>query len=79
MIDELSLGLMPKIIDICYEALLKLKTKGMTILLVEQNTERALEVSEQVCVLKSGRLVWSGTAKTARSDPYLTSTFLGLH
>jgi energy-coupling factor transporter ATP-binding protein EcfA2 len=56
MIDELSLGLMPKIIDQCYTALLKLlRDEGMTVLLVEQNTERALSVADDVCVLESGQ------------------------
>lgn len=79
MIDELSLGLMPKVIDLCYKALLQLRRDGMTILLVEQNTERALSVSDDVCVLESGRAVWQGNAKTAATDPALTSAYLGLH
>ena len=78
MIDELSLGLMPKIIDLCYQALGKLRDEGMTVLLVEQNTERALGVADDVCVLESGRTVWRGTATDARADPSLTHAFLGL-
>lgn len=79
MIDELSLGLMPKVIDLCYRALVALREEGMTILLVEQNTERALGVVDDVCVLESGRMVWSGSATDARNDPNLASTLLGLH
>lgn len=79
MIDELSLGLMPKVIDLCYSALISLRDQGMTILLVEQNTERALGVADDICVLESGRMVWSGTAGAARNDPTLTAAFLGLH
>ena len=79
MIDELSLGLMPKVIDDCYRALLALRQQGMTILLVEQNTERALAVADDVCVLESGRMVWRGSAADARNDPKLTAAFLGLH
>ncbi|MBW2515477.1 MAG: ABC transporter ATP-binding protein, partial [Deltaproteobacteria bacterium] len=40
LVDELSLGLMPKMIDICYEAISELKSKGLTILLIEQSTQR---------------------------------------
>jgi len=79
MIDELSLGLMPKVIDLCYQALQKLREDGLTILLVEQNTDRALSVADQICVLESGRTVWSGSAEDAARDPNLTSAYLGLH
>lgn len=79
MIDELSLGLMPKIIDLCYQALEKLREGGMTVLLVEQNTDRALSVADQICVLESGRTVWRGSAEDAARDPDLASAYLGLH
>jgi branched-chain amino acid transport system ATP-binding protein len=78
LIDELSLGLMPKIIDICYEAITELKNGGLTILLVEQSTQRALEVSDRVCVLESGRVVWHGTRAEARNDSHLIDALLGL-
>lgn len=79
MIDELSLGLMPKVIDQCYQALQLLRSEGMTVLLVEQNTERALSVADDVCVLESGRTVWQGSAIDARNDSSLTAAYLGLH
>jgi branched-chain amino acid transport system ATP-binding protein len=78
LIDELSLGLMPKLIDICYEAISELKKNGLTILLVEQSTQRALEVADHVCVLESGKTVWNGTAETARDSAGLIDTLLGL-
>jgi branched-chain amino acid transport system ATP-binding protein len=79
MIDELSLGLMPKVIDLCYSALQQLRADGMTILLVEQNTDRVLSVADEVCVLESGRTVWQGKADDARNNPDLTAAYLGLH
>jgi len=79
MIDELSLGLMPKVIDLCYQALQTLRGEGMTVLLVEQNTERVLKVADDICVLESGRTVWQGSAEAARQDPDLTAAYLGLH
>ena len=54
LVDELSLGLMPKMVDLCLDALMKLKDEGLSILLVEQNTARALDVADRVCVLSSG-------------------------
>ena len=78
LIDELSLGLMPKIIDLCYEAITELKNNGLTILIVEQSTQRALEVADRVCVLESGKEVWQGTAAKARDNAGLIDALLGL-
>lgn len=79
MIDEISLGLMPKAIELCYRALEVLRREGLTILLVEQNTDRVLRVADDLCVLESGRTVWQGTAAAARQDPTLTAAYLGMH
>lgn len=78
MVDEVSLGLMPKMVDICYQAIRRLKAEGMTVLLVEQSTQRALEISNRVCVLESGRAVWQGDAADARRDPALIEAYLGM-
>jgi branched-chain amino acid transport system ATP-binding protein len=78
LIDELSLGLMPKIIDLCYKAITELKKNGLTILLVEQSTQLALEVADRVCVLESGKEVWQGTAAKARDNAGLIDALLGL-
>ena len=78
MVDELSLGLMPKITAICYEAIMRLKETGLTIVLVEQNTRKALEVADRVCILESGHKVWYGTATEAVANPELTDVFLGI-
>jgi branched-chain amino acid transport system ATP-binding protein len=78
LIDELSLGLMPQVIDLCYEAIAELKTAGLTILLVEQSTQRALEVADNVCVLESGKDVWQGTAAEAGDNAGLIDALLGL-
>lgn len=78
MIDELSLGLMPKVIDLCYESLFRLKKEGLGILLVEQNTNRALSAADDVCVLESGRTVWQGKAVKARGDSRFAEVFLGI-
>lgn len=77
IIDELSLGLMPKNVDICYAALRKLKQDGLAVLLVEQNLSKALESSDRVYVLESGRLVWSGRSEEARANPGLVAAILG--
>jgi branched-chain amino acid transport system ATP-binding protein len=78
LVDELSLGLMPKMIDLCIEALQKLNKEGLAILLVEQNTSRALDLADQVCVLASGRSVFHGPAETARRDVDLLHSYFGI-
>jgi len=78
LIDELSLGLMPKAIDMCYAAIEELKAGGMAILLVEQSTQRALDVADMVTVLESGREVWKGTAGDARRSTDMIDACLGL-
>jgi len=78
LVDELSLGLMPKMVDLCLEALRKLNAEGLAILLVEQNTARALDVAHRVCVMASGRSVFYGTAATARRDVDLLHSYFGV-
>jgi branched-chain amino acid transport system ATP-binding protein len=77
LIDEVSLGLMPRNVDVCYAAIDHLHRDGMTVLLVEQYTTRALEVADTVHVLESGVLAWSGTAAEARAHTALIETYLG--
>lgn len=78
LVDELSLGLMPKVIDVCYAALERLKAQGMAIVIVEQSTQRALEVADEITVLESGRAVWSGTIDDAGNSTEIIDVYLGL-
>jgi len=78
IVDELSLGLMPKIVDECYCVIEKLSAEGIGLILVEQNTERALSVADDVCVLEAGNLIWSGTAKEASNDASLANSLMGI-
>jgi branched-chain amino acid transport system ATP-binding protein len=61
LLDEPSLGLAPVIVNKVFEIISALKQRGVTILLVEQNVERALEISDRGYVLTTGRLELSGT------------------
>ena len=79
IVDELSLGLMPKIVDECYEVLENLKKNNIGILLVEQNSERALSVADDVCVLEAGNNIWSGSAIDAQGNSSLTESLMGIH
>lgn len=77
LIDELSLGLMPKAIDACYDVLQALKADGLSILLVEQNTTRVLDIADQVIVLESGVKSWEGTGAEADGNAALLEAYLG--
>ena len=77
LVDELSLGLMPKMVDLCLDAILQLKAEGLTVVLVEQNTARALDVADSVCVLSSGVVVYNGAASEAQATGSLFATYLG--
>jgi branched-chain amino acid transport system ATP-binding protein len=78
LVDELSLGLMPKMVDLCLQTLVNLKRDGVGILLVEQNTARALDVADYVIVLSSGGVVFRGTVAEARAQHSLFAAFLGM-
>jgi branched-chain amino acid transport system ATP-binding protein len=78
LVDELSLGLMPSMVDLCFHAVLELKSQGLTVLLVEQNTRRALAAADHVVVLVSGRKVYEADGELARRDPAMVDSFLGL-
>jgi branched-chain amino acid transport system ATP-binding protein len=78
LLDELSLGLMPRMVDDCYITLQRLQSEGMTILLVEQNTQKALAVADEVSVLEFGSVAWQGTAEEARQDSSIIEAYIGL-
>lgn len=63
LIDEPSLGLAPKIISEVWKILFKLKEKGLTILLIEQNAKLALDISDYIYILKHGSFTAQGTSK----------------
>jgi branched-chain amino acid transport system ATP-binding protein len=68
-IDEPSLGLAPKVIDQVYEALIRLRDKnGLSLLIVEQSSTRALMVGGRIVMLRSGQVVLEGNARDLRSD-----------
>ncbi len=77
LVDELSLGLMPKMVDECYEVLTQLSAAGVAIMLVEQSTERALSAADHVCVLEAGNVTWQGSATAAHQNKEVIEALLG--
>ena len=78
MIDEASLGLAPIIIESLFESLRRLRSTGLSILLVEQNAIASLAIADRAYVLEHGRVVLSGTASDVRSDERMVSAYLGV-
>jgi len=76
LIDEPSLGLGPLIVDRVYEILRTLRQEGITLLVVEQSTHRALENADRVYVMRSGRIVLDGRS-TELTDKELEHAYFG--
>ncbi len=78
MLDEPSLGLMPKLVTQVFEAVSLLKEEGHTILLVEQNVREALELADRGYILQTGRTIDSGRGKELLGSDIVKKAFLGL-
>jgi len=78
MIDELSLGLAPKITESLFEAIRNINDQGVTILLVEQNVKAALESSDRGYVLENGEIVLSGKSDELIENEAIKKAYLGL-
>jgi branched-chain amino acid transport system ATP-binding protein len=78
MLDEPSLGLAPIMVDEMFRVIEEINRNGVTVLLVEQNTEHALAVAHRGFVLESGRVVLTGTGAELLADPKVREAYLGL-
>jgi branched-chain amino acid transport system ATP-binding protein len=77
MLDEPSLGLAPRLVGEVMQALAQLHQGGLTILLVEQNAQAALEIADRGYVLEAGQLTLQGPARQLLADPELRAAYLG--
>jgi branched-chain amino acid transport system ATP-binding protein len=78
MLDEPSLGLAPIMVEEMFRVIEEINQQGVTVLLVEQNTEHALAIAHRGFVLESGRVVLSGTGAELLADPKVREAYLGL-
>jgi len=78
MLDEPSLGLAPIVIDAVYDAIQELRRDGVTVLLVEQNAERALSVADRAYLISTGQIVFSGTSQEIHSSGNVHEAYFGL-
>ena len=77
LLDEPSLGIAPVLVDQIFEAIGRIREQGMTILLVEQNTRRALAAAQRAYVLVTGEVALSGDAADLAEDPRVQGAYLG--
>jgi branched-chain amino acid transport system ATP-binding protein len=79
LVDEVSMGLMPKLVDQVFEVLQSLNREhGLTILLVEQNARASLEISSRSYVLETGKIQFEGPSPQMKDDPRVREAYLGL-
>lgn len=78
MMDEPSLGIAPLLVKTIFEKIVEInRTRGLTILLVEQNANLALEISHYGYVLETGKIILQADSATLRADPQVRSAYLG--
>ncbi len=77
LLDEPSLGLAPKLVETIFKTIVALNKKGMTILLVEQNAKKALDIADRAYILETGRITLQGPAKELAEDSEIKRAYLG--
>jgi len=78
LLDEPSLGLAPKLVDTIFQAITRLHEQGITILLVEQNVARSLEIADKGYVLENGRIALEGTGKELLENEHVKKAYIGI-
>ena len=78
MVDEMSLGLAPVIVDLLLDTLTEIRKKGVTVLLVEQDIFSAFHVADRGYVLETGKVVRVGSASELANDPEVRRAYLGM-
>jgi branched-chain amino acid transport system ATP-binding protein len=77
LMDEPSVGLSPRMVDVVIDTIRRLRDRGLTILLVEQNVGVAAAVAEEAHVLKDGVIAYAGRAKDLINNPEVLASYLG--
>ncbi|MEJ2013243.1 MAG: ATP-binding cassette domain-containing protein, partial [Anaerolineales bacterium] len=78
LVDEPSLGLAPNLTQDVFQALLKLRDQGVTILLVEQNVNTTLHITDRAYVLEKGQITMEGPSEDLLNNPHVQAAYLGL-
>ena len=77
LLDEPSLGLAPMLVNRIFAVISRLKETGVTILLVEQNARKALEIADRAYVMETGRVILEGDARVLAANPEIEKAYLG--
>ena len=78
LVDEPSLGLAPHLTHDVFRALLELRKRGVTILLVEQNVNATLEITDRAYIMEHGRIAMEGPSRQMKSNEHVRSAYLGI-
>ncbi|MGD8625491.1 MAG: ABC transporter ATP-binding protein [Anaerolineae bacterium] len=78
LVDEPSLGLAPHLTHDVFRALLELRKRGVTILLVEQNVNATLEITDRAYILEHGRIAMEGPSEEMKANEHVRSAYLGI-
>ncbi|MGC8838018.1 MAG: ABC transporter ATP-binding protein [Anaerolineae bacterium] len=78
LIDELSLGLAPVVVDRLKRAIADIRKAGVTLLVVEQDVQTALEIASRAYVMETGRIVQEGPSEVLLADPRIKAAYIGL-
>ena len=77
LLDEMSLGLAPLVVNALYKVLKEIRLKGITIVFVEQNVRRTLSEAERAYILETGRIVLSGDVEDLREEEKVKKAYFG--
>jgi branched-chain amino acid transport system ATP-binding protein len=78
LLDEPSSGLAPRVVSRVFEFVHQIKSQGYSILMVEQNVRKALQLSDRAYLMESGRMHREGTRQAFQEDPYIKRAYIGL-
>ncbi len=78
LVDEPSLGLQPNLTYDVFDALLQLRDKGVTILLVEQNVNATLDITDRAYILEQGKIAMEGPSKEMKNNEHVRNAYLGI-
>ena len=77
LLDEPSLGLAPKMTDLVFEMVERLRDEGLTVLLIEQKARQALKIAGRAYLMETGRILTAGPARNLLESEVLSKAFLG--
>jgi branched-chain amino acid transport system ATP-binding protein len=78
LLDEPSLGLAPMLVSQIFEVIKEINSRGITVLLVEQNVQRSLEMADEGFILENGRITMHGKGRELLVNEHIKTAYLGL-